>query len=188
MAVNKIKSLMNGPYDIPGYYGEYARDLAKRPIDNPSKSTVFASGIELFIAAAIVGVLYDVRKKPVRLKEGGEEFSIFSDQFRTHYDDVKFAYQLVMLNADKERLSPRERINNAFKYVTDENDPRYQKNAEVFEEYVLGGIETLHDIFINTQNSRYDDYLHSLKEFLNRNNYPNDDESLGDIDFSDPFN
>lgn len=183
MAKNKVRQLMNGPYDVTGERGDRVRALVKGFIDGPSKTTVFASGIELYVTAAIVGILYEQRKEPMKSSQD-QDFAIFADQFKNHYDDVKLAFQLVILNHDKDRTTSRERVNNAFKYVINEEDEIYKKNIDIFESYVLGGIDYLYDYFMNNNNANFDDFVNSAKAMLKTDEA--EPEVIDDIDLSGP--
>lgn len=186
MGKNKISQMMNGPYDVTGERGDRVRALAKNYIDASSKTTIFTSGIELYVTAAIVGVLTEQRKEPMK-SVPGKDFAIFGEQFKNHYDDVKLAFQLVMLSHDKDRTTARERVNNAFKYVISENDEIYQHNIDIFESYILGGIDYLYDHFIDGQNINFDDFVNSAKALLNKDSEKTEEETEEIIDLSGPI-
>lgn len=91
-------------------------------IDPHSGATIFNSAVELYLTAAIVGAHYQLTANP---DNTGDSKRIMASQFSNHYNDLKFVYQLVMLNADRDELSAVDRVNNAFRYS--EADPEYPK-------------------------------------------------------------
>lgn len=152
-------------------------------IDPHSGAAIFSSAVELYLMAAIVGAHYQLTANP---DNTGDSKRIMASQFINHYNDLKFVYQLVMLNADRDELSAVDRVNNAFRYS--EADPEYPKNVATFERYMLGGLVFLHDRFIKSTNTHYEDYRISMDELIadmsGKKNEKNDDE---DIDFGPAF-
>lgn len=125
-------------YEFCGIQGEYMRALISQSDDKGP--ALFASGIELFMCAAVVGVLFDKKEKPCS-KNNGKTFTIMADQFTTRWDTLHFLLQLVILNADSEIPNDVDRVNRSFRNVeTDEN-------YALFEEYMLGGLTYLYNYF-----------------------------------------
>ncbi|MBQ8068451.1 MAG: hypothetical protein IJ201_08925 [Solobacterium sp.] len=177
----KIKKLFLEDYLFKGRYTQMVVDLTET-VDPASGAKIFDSAVELYLAAAIIGAHYQVKGKP---DTGDPTKRIMANQFTNHYQDLVFAYKLVMLNADKEVLSPIERINNAFRYT--EDDPQFQNNIEVFETYMLGGLELLHDRLYQA-NMHFEDYLNALDELLiDINDYHEEDDVKDIIDFGPAF-
>ena len=166
----KVKRIFSDDYLFRGKYVAMVNDLTTE-IDPHSGATIFNSAVELYLTAAIVGA---------------HSKRIMASQFSNHYNDLKFAYQLVMLNADRDELSAVDRVNNAFRYS--EADPEYPKNVATFERYMLGGLVFLHNRFIKSTNTHYEDYRISMDELIadmsGKKSENNDDE---DIDFGPVF-
>ena len=175
--MSNVKRIFTDDYLFRGKYVAMVNDLIME-FDPHSKASIFKSAVELYLTAAIVGVHYNITAEPDKT---GESKRIMASQFTNHLDDLQFVYQLVMLNA----LSAIERINNAFRY--NENDAEYPTNVATFEKYMLGGLKYLHDHFIKTTNTHYDDYRNSLDELIaDMNNCPKE-KIDDDIDFSPVF-
>lgn len=164
-------------YLFRGKYEEMARALTS-VIDVNSGSKIFNSGVELYMTAAIVGAAFGLRSEPV---SGDKTFRIMANQFTNHGNELLFIFKVVMLSANKETDENIDRINNAFKYTSE--DEEYQKNAKVFEEYMLGGLTELYNSFILSTNKRYEDYLTSLNRFVDRFK-KQDDTVTEEIDLS----
>lgn len=170
------KKMFLDDYLFRGQYEEMARSLTS-VIDPASGSKIFNSGIELYMTAAVVGAVFDLKAEPAT---GDKTFRILANQFTNHGNELNFIFKLVMLNANKTSSENIDRINNAFKYNPD--DSEYQVNAKVFEKYMLGGLKELYDTFILSSNKRYEDYLTSLNKFIEKfrkNDTYDDDIDLG---------
>lgn len=178
----KVKRIFSDDYLFRGKYVAMVNDLTTE-IDPHSGATIFNSAVELYLTAAIVGAHYQLTANP---DNTGDSKRIMASQFSNHYNDLKFAYQLVMLNADRDELSAVDRVNNAFRYS--EADPEYPKNVATFERYMLGGLVFLHNCFIKSTNTHYEDYRISMDELIadmsGKKSENNDDE---DIDFGPVF-
>lgn len=176
-------ALFRKEYRIRGRFEQYARNLAGITFDKDSQAKVFNSGVELFKTAAIVGLINNRREKP---ENGTTEFSIFPEQLGNHYRDLMFIFQTMMLTYDNDQLTPKERINNAFRYSKN-NDSINEENFKIFEEFMLGGLCILHEVFFNDGNNRYDDYLASLKKLVDSfsDNSESEEETFEIGDFDD---
>ena len=177
-----VKRLFSEDYLFRGKYVGMVNDLTS-VIDPSSGTTIFNSAVELYLTAAIVGAHFQLTEKP---DNTGETKRIMTSQFTNHYNDLMFAFHLVMLNANKDILSPVDRINNAFRYS--EADPEYPGIVATFEQYMLGGLVYLHDCFIKSTNTHYEDYQLSLDELLTKmSGKKKETPNENDIDFSPAF-
>ena len=103
---------------------------------------IFKLYIDTYMAAAVIGAVK--RKKADVDRSVDEAASIFGEAVVKYQDKLKFIYRLVLLT-DNSGMSEEEKIENAFRY---DNDPeRTAKNMEIFNSYVRGGIEWLHEKF-----------------------------------------
>lgn len=149
-----LKSLSD-VYQFKGNHEKMVRDLTQ-VFDSESGAKVFNTNIELFMSACLVGVTYKKKSKP---QTGDSNSKIFKDQFDSHIKELSFIYKIVMLNSEDGNLNHRELIDRAFR---DQND---LKNLSLLEEYMLGGVEILHEKFITPKNSKFNNYLISLITF-----------------------
>ena len=171
------KTLFRSEYEFHGRYEQFARDLAYGPFDNDSQAKFFNSGVELFKTAAVVGLINNRREKA---EKGGDGYSVFPEQMSNHYNDLMFVFQTIMLTYDNADLTPKERINNAFRYSKND-DPHNEANFKIFEEFMLGGLCILHEHFINDANNRFSEYLASLKKLIDE--YSGKEEYEENFDF-----
>jgi hypothetical protein len=146
-------------YLFKGKHEEMARKLIS-VLDAESNTKIFNSAVELYMSAAIVGCRYN-RKASIVKTDNVQTLKIMSGQFANHYHTLLFIYKLILLTSGGEdEVSSIDRINRAFRFYEEE------VNIELFDSYVLGGVEILHDVFFTKQNKRYIDYLNSLQGFL----------------------
>ncbi len=142
-----------------GIQREQSVALSDFEIESNSNLKIFNSTVELFMAAALVGCYHGKRVKA----DNGETRRIMSEQLMSRYSDLMFIYKLVMLANDAVDENT-EKVNNAFRY-TDKKE-----NWDLFEEYVLGGLQILYDNFFPEKDSQakssYDDYFDRLYELL----------------------
>jgi len=150
------KGLFMDDYFFMGKHEEEVRKLISE-VDNKSGAHIFTSGIELFMAAAIIGCSYNRRATK---EKGPQTFRIFQNQFSNHYQRLLFIYKLVMLCDSDVTLSGIDKVNNAFRH------PEDKRNRDVFEEYMLGGIDVIYDKLFVSTNTSYDNFKDSLCELI----------------------
>lgn len=177
------KSLFTDQYEFKGKYEEYARALIN-VVDNQSNVKLFNSAVELYVTSAVVGLSEGNRLKPANDSKQG--LRIFPDQIKNHRKDCMFVFRLIMLLYDNPELTPRDRINNAFKYP-DMDDQHNVENMKVFEEYMLGGLASLYDSLIGNNNKRYEDYLSSVNSLIKNFNSSDETDLTDDVDYDTPF-
>lgn len=159
---NMQKQLFLDDYLFRGEYEEMARALIGI-IDPKSGTKIFNSAVELYIAAAVVGITLDKKANP---SKGDKTLRIMATQFISRDNELDFLYRLVMLNADRKHVTAVDRINNAFKITN--ADKEYADNVETFEKYMLGGLKEIYSSFIHKTNKRFDDYLDCLNNFIEK--------------------
>lgn len=154
--------MFNKEYSFKGTHAQKVINLTAKFNETTS---IFKTNIDVFITAAIVGYLYQNKAEPnsEKSKEGKTQTTkIFLEAFNSHQTDLYFAYRLVMLSDKKNEPNFEQRINKAFKYFyQDENESDFK----LFESYVLGGIDILHEKLIEKTSST-DDYVMNLYTFI----------------------
>lgn len=160
--MDKNYNLFLDEYSFKGYQADYANSLSNYEIDSASKTKIYRTTIELFMAATLIGCY---NNKRIKKTNGEQTRKIFQSAFKNHDNDLKFIYQLVMLsNAEKSQSD--ERIDAAFRNLNEE------KNWNLLEEYMLGGIEILYMHFFSKNDNRiskddFDDYFDKLFALIN---------------------
>lgn len=180
------KKLFMEEYLFTGESEKKARRLLAI-IDEESKSTIFFSAIELYITAVIIGC---IRNKEIYKTPSQQNLKIMSQQFSNRYDDLKMIYKLIALNSKSNLLSEIDKINNAFKYIEDENNELTIEQIKLFERYMLGGVDYLYVNFFSVKSLRYQDYLVTWFDLLDEFNDDLMAESVvkEQVDFSNlPF-
>ena len=144
-------------YVFRGYQADYANFMSKDEIDSDSKTKIYRTTIELFMAATVMGCY---NNKRIKKAKGDQTRKIFQEAFKNHDSDLRFIYQLVMLS-NSSILQSEERINAAFRNLNEEN------YWNMLEEYMLGGLEILYMHFSNQDTNKaskddFDDYFDRL--------------------------
>jgi len=174
------KKLFLENYLFRGGHAAKVRELLKE-VDKETSAKLFNSAIELFMISAVIGCINNKRSIP---EISNDTFNIFAEQFSNHGATLRYLLKLVLLVSDSKDLNNIDRINRAFREIENED------NVNLFEEYVLGGLEEIHSHFFEG-NKRlfYDDFYSALKIFVSDYNKLendnldefDDDELLEDI-------
>ncbi len=147
------------------FKGTHAQKVINLTAKFNNTTSIFKTNIDVFITAAIVGYLYQTKAEPnnEKTKDGKiQNTKIFLDAFKSHQTDLFFAYRLIILSDKKYEPNFEQRINKAFKYFYDQNN---NSDLELFERYVLGGVDILHEKLIENANST-DEFVMKLYTFI----------------------
>jgi len=161
---------------IKGIHADYMKRLAAN-IDGTILKGIFARNLDVYMLAPIVGVIYSRRSSS---DNESKEISPTSIQTLAVIDQLEYNYRLVMLLHDKDTSNIEERMNRAFRY--DRNENARAPGDEIFEEYVLGGIEVLFENIIK-DSSDANDYIKKIFKFVcefqeRYNSHTSDDELI----------
>ncbi len=150
--------MFEGDYTINGMHATYIKYLV-----NDVKA--FDRYIDVYMAGAALGVLNDKRAK-----QGGstDRARIYSDAFNTEHVKCNELFKVVILNDTSKSWSEEDRINICFKYRDKmdanaippimEREVEMMKEAlDLFNEYVMGGIELLYESFSSSATVSIDD-------------------------------
>ena len=152
------KNLFRKEYSFYGKHAGMSRDFVDTKIDS-SGARLFQSNIELFIFCSLYGVIQN-RKASPDTQNKGDTNKIFAEQFSNHADELKRAFRFVTLTGNKERFDAVTRLNKTFR------NPETDENYAAFEEYMLGGLEELHDRVMVASNIKYEDYLTAINKVI----------------------
>lgn len=148
---------------ITGKHGLYTNMLANNFGEINAK--LFNRNIDVYVQAPIVGFLYqrkalkDTTTKDQNVKV--PDAHILKDQMINAKDNLTFNMQLILLLDENYEKNEEERINRAFR-----NFGKDEKDLELFDSYVLGGIEVLYEKLLQNA-SKPDDYIENLTMFTN---------------------
>lgn len=161
-------------YTITGKHATYLKYLAKKNTqskepqdeedDTTSSAEIFERYIDVYMNAAIWGVLYS-RTAP-KDSSSKSRARIYADAFATERENCVFLYRLVMLLDKTTVLEPSERVDRAFRYdVQEDKKAEFDANMDLFHSYVRGGIEEMYEQFTDGCSTR-DDYMTKLYEVI----------------------
>lgn len=145
-------------YKFCGKHAAMSRDFTEKKIDD-SGAKIFQTNIDLFIFCALYGVIVNRKSKPDETTKATPN-KIFAEQFGTHSTELKYAFKFVTLNGNAEKYDALTRLNKTFR------NPETPENYTAFEEYMLGGLEELHEKIMVASNIKYEDYLTALSKIV----------------------
>ncbi|NMO94926.1 hypothetical protein HII30_03865 [Paenibacillus lemnae] len=173
--------LFQKEYSFRGTHADKVNRLTSQ-FDSDASFKLFSRNIDVYVLAPIIGFLYG-RKSPQDRKGSDTTTKIFTDQLIREETIMKYNYQLILLLDKKHEPSFDERINKAFRYYGN-NSPETLTDEELYDQYVLGGIELLYEKLIENATNT-EDYLNNLydfiEEFNERYNETISDEKILDL-------
>lgn len=163
-----MQKLFEHDYSFNGKHATYIKYLTKTgkedkddPLMPSSKAGIFERYIDVYMNAAVFGLLYDRREER---EPGSDRARIYADAFIGERENCLFLYRLVMLLDTSTSLTDEERVNRAFRYDSDPNKEELQKeNVELFNSYVRGGIEIIYELFTENCISK-EDYIERIEK------------------------
>ena len=162
--------MFENDYTINGKHAMYLKFLAKKNArddqspDNPTAARLFERYIDVYMNAAVFGLLYNRTAK--RDTSSEDRARIYADAFANERENCIFLYRMVMLLDKTTELSPEERVDRAFRYDTlPEKAEEFRQNMGLFHDYVRGGIEVMYEQFTDSCQTQ-DDYLSKTYEVM----------------------
>lgn len=162
--------MFENDYTIYGKHATYLKFLAKKNArddqspDNPTAARLFERYIDVYMAAAVFGLLYNRTAK--RDTTSDDRARVYADAFANEREDCVFLYRMVMLLDKTTELSSTERVDRAFRFDTlPEKADAFRQNMELFHDYVRGGIEVMYEQFTEGCQT-HDDYLSKTYEVM----------------------
>jgi len=128
------------------------------PFDDKGNK-LFSRNLDVYLLAPIVGFLYG-RKSD--LDATGKTTNIFLEAMSKETTILWFNYRLIMLLDSGNERNFEQRIEKAFRQYGQE---QAKPDEEVYESYVRGGVDLLHEKLMATA-SAPNDYLKNLYEFM----------------------
>ena len=114
--------MFENDYTINGKHATYLKFLAKKNArddqspDNPTAARLFERYIDVYMNAAVFGLLYNRTAK--RDNSSDDRARVYADAFANERENCIFLYRMVMLLDKTIELSPEERVDRAFRYDT----------------------------------------------------------------------
>ena len=177
----------NEEYVFKGKHAKYVNIL---------KGSLFNRNIAVLLLDPILGLVYD-RKASVDTTSEDKEITtnIFAETMIRENQKILYNYRLCILLSDE--YGEQEKRDNAFKYYTgedQENIENFKKAIELFNSYILGGVEILYEIMLkgnkeyngDFKNIKYQkkvisdvtEFISDYKEYINEMNEINNDINL----------
>ena len=124
---------------ITGTHAKYIKEMKE-------VAGLFARNLDIYMLAPIMGFLNN--RKGQKNNEGGEKSTIQAQQLSNVKEDCELVYRLIIL-LDGDDIDKDDRLNRAFRYDSDvERKKEFENAMEIYNEYVLGGIEYMHETFV----------------------------------------
>ncbi|MBR2142535.1 hypothetical protein [Anaerovibrio sp.] len=163
-----------------GKHADYLRKLAPSKIWGSKfeqRKSIFDNNMQVVELASIIGFIYN-RKGEIDRDSSIPDNNIFLEQVTKIKDTLELNYRVIMLLADKNKLSRDERLDRAFRY--DQDEDKRAPGDKLFYSYLLGGIELLYEQLIEGSTSMEDDY-ENLCRFV-KAYYMDDNRTTSSID------
>lgn len=146
-------------YRFLGRHAEMVNALTA-VFDESSKAKLFDRNLDVYINAPLVGFLF--KRKGTKDKGDGSVSpqNIFPEQMMNASDKLKYNLRLILLLDSAYEPDADKRLDRAFRHLgQDESD------LELFDAYVLGGVEVLYEKLIPGA-SGPSDYMDRMYDFV----------------------
>lgn len=125
----------NKEYVFKGKHAQYVMEL---------KDVLFERNIDVLLIAPILGMAYNRKSYVDNTLQ--ETTKVFSDQMTGNQEKILFNFRLCVLTSIE--FSEEEKKDLAFKYYAGDDEDHlelFQRGIEVYQSYVLGGVEILYE-------------------------------------------
>lgn len=174
--------MFNSNFDINGIHADYLKDLCELRGNVADKEQhnnfkIFKAYVDAYILCPLIGYQYSRKGKMGNASDGN--VGILAEQIIKRSNELKYVYQILMLIDEESEPDIEQRVYRAFNLSekTEEDKALIDNNMRIFNEYFLGGIEVLHEQFVDECVDR-DAYLLKMYEFTKRFNDEQDAEVL----------
>lgn len=152
------------------FYGKHAQMVLELTavFDETTNAKLFDRNLDVFINAPIIGYLFN-RKGEVD-KNSSFTKDIFKEQLIPVVTGLEYTYRLIMLLDKENEPDEDKRLDKAFRYFGE-----CEQDKELFNSYVLGGVEILHKKLIEEAKTP-SDFINNLYDFVQDFNEKFNDE------------
>lgn len=149
--------LFDKEFEFVGKHATYCRALK-------DEISLFSTFRETYMISAIVGFLYGAKSEK-DTTEKVNPASILPSELAKQRLNLRNIYRYIMLLEETEGFSIDDYKARTFKDDAEDEDPeKIKRNMEIFNSYVLGGIEILYDRFKDCDSKK--NVVNVLNEFL----------------------
>ena len=156
-------------FKITGKHANYWKDLCVLAGNVPDRDEhnnfkIFNAYIDAYILCPLIGYQYN-RKGTIDNSVSGNA-GMLSEVINKNSSILKFVYQIIMLVDKDSEPDQDKRVFRAFNLSEEnpENKKLIENNMAIFNSYFLGGLEILHEEFVD-ECLEEDDYLRKMYEF-----------------------
>lgn len=126
-------------------YGKHATMVDEMWQQNDLDHSYFKRLVDLYTIAPIIGLR--ANRKVDLDSTGDNKRTVQLAQLMTRREDLLTIMQIILLMDGKDSLDIEKRIDRTFRGPVDENEAK--ENMDIFNAYVRGGIEVLHEKLVN---------------------------------------
>lgn len=169
-------------FRITGKHANYWKDLCELAGNVPDKDEhsnfkIFKAYIDAYLVCPLIGYQYN-RKGVIDNSVKGEA-GMLTEVITKRKMELKYVYQIIMLVDKDSEPDVDKRIYRAFNLSEENEDNKrlIDENMAIFNSYFLGGLEVLHEEFVDTC-LETDDYLRKMYEFSKHFYESQDGEAL----------
>lgn len=169
-------------FKISGKHANYWKDLCELAGNVPDRDMhssfkIFNAYIDAYILCPLIGYQYS-RKGVIDTSVPGDA-GMLSEVIIKRQNELKFVYQIIMLADEESEPDPDKRIYRATTFSEEKEDDKemIKNNMKVFNSYFLGGLEVLHEQFVD-QCITDDDYLKKMFDYVRHFDEEQDGEAL----------
>lgn len=157
-------------FKITGIHANYWKDLCELPGNVPDREQhsnfkIFNAYIDAYILCPLLG--YQYNRKGIIDNSVKADAGMLSEVIIKRQSELKFVYQIIVLSDEENEPDPDKRIYMAttFSEDTDSDKEMIKRNMKLFNSYFLGGLEVMHEQFVETCLTD-DDYLKKIYDFV----------------------
>lgn len=159
-------------FRITGKHANYWKDLCELAGNVPDREQhnnfkIFKAYIDAYIVCPLIGFQYN-RKGVIDNSEDGNA-GMLAEVFGKRRNELKYVYQIIMLLDEDSEPDEDKRMYRAFKFSDERPEDKLfiEENMKVFNAYFLGGLEILHEEFVEQCHDE-DDYLKKMYAYVKR--------------------
>lgn len=153
-------------FTLVGKHATYTKFLVKERIENndQERPSIFNRYIDVYMNAATLGFLYG--RKGIKDLDSIDRARIYADVFATERLKCEYIYRLIMLLDETPGYTIENKVDRAFRDDAKSNEVKTNTlNMELFNSYVLGGIEFLYETFAENCTTK-EDYINKIYEVV----------------------
>ena len=157
--------MFDSDMSIKGKHARYWKELSDTPgnaRDAGNNFKIFSNYIYVYMVAPIIGLQFGRKSEYDPQDDSKDTAGMLAEIMVKNQAKLKYIYRLIILCDDSEGLTDDEKIDLAFRNNDAES---VRKGMALYNSYFLGGLEVLHEIFVD-ECIDDDDYIIKMHEFV----------------------